>query len=86
MFAVFATIKFQQPVSEAFRGFYLSGAYLSGNIVIGDDGLGFGSTGRCSHFQYVQYVSSFLMQLGLKGHSVREYGFGKLRQFLDVED
>mgnify|MGYP007132865351 CR=1 FL=1 len=48
--------------------------------------LGLAPPADVSHFQYVQYVSSFLMQLGLKGHSVREYGFGKLRQFLDMED
>ena len=85
VFAVFAAIKFQQPISESFRSFYLSGAYLSGNIVVGDDGLGLGTSGRCSHFQYIQNVSSFLAQLDLKSHSVREYGFGKLSQFLDME-
>lgn len=77
-----------QIINEWFASKGLSGEEitpLDRLCYVGDDGLGLGTSGRCSHFQYIQNVSSFLAQLDLKSHSVREYGFGKLRQFLDME-
>ena len=83
MFAVFAAIKFPQPIPESFRSFTCP--ERTGNIVVGDDGLGLGTSGRCSHFQYIQNVSSFRRSWTWKAISVPWIRiWQKFSQFLDM--